>query len=78
MKILSKVLRKTVKLNNTRRAFKVFGRDFILAVRKNKTRGYCIERHKGIQGAHREFDQYHLGYITLYKAVDKDTLQAEF
>lgn len=78
MKILSKVLRKSIKLNNTRRAFKINGRDFILAVRKKKSRGYCVVRHKGLQGAHREFDQYHFGYVTLYKSVDKDTLQSDF
>ncbi len=78
MKVLSKVLVRTVNLNRTRRTFKVFGKDFILAVRGKKTRGYCITRHKGLQGAHREFDQYHFGYVSLYKSVDRNTLKSNF
>lgn len=78
MKIIAKVINKNVKMNKSRRAFKFLGKDYILATRIKKSRGYGIQRHKGLQGKRREFDQYHLGFITIYKSVDKDTLQDTF
>ena len=78
MRILSFILRKTVRLNKTRRAFKLFGRDYILAVRTTKSNGYRKVAHKGLQGRRREFDAYHVGYVTLYRSVDSYTLSGDF
>ena len=78
MKLLAKILEKSVRLNKTRRTFSFLGRDYILAVRTKKSNGYRLVRHLGNQRSRREFDAYHMGYITVYKSVDKFTLYGGF
>lgn len=77
MKLLAQILRKTVRLNKTRRAFDFMGRGYILAVRSTKSRGYGVTPAAGVKPS-REFTAIHMGYITLYRSVMKHTLKENF
>ena len=71
MKILSKVMSKTMSFNKTRKAVKILHRDIIIAVRKEKSRGYNISN--GL-----DFKKYNIGYVTFYIGNRKDVLKSVF
>ena len=71
MKILSKVMSKTMRFNKTRKAIKILHRDIIIAVRKEKSRGYNISN--GL-----DFKKYNMGYVTFYIGNRKDVLKGVF
>ena len=69
MKTIARKLNKTLTLNKGRKSFRLFSRDYMIAVRTCKNNGYHWTKPAGRQPAHREFYKLDLGYITLYRSA---------
>lgn len=68
-KTISNVISKRIELNKGRKAFRLFGRDYIIGIRTQYHNGYHLTRPAGRQAANREFWKVDLGYITLYRSA---------
>lgn len=68
-KTIANKLNSALELNKGRKAFRLFSRDYMIAVRTMKHNGYALTKPAGRQPAHREFYKLDLGYITVYRSA---------
>lgn len=71
MRLLSKALSRTVKVKKSRKHIKVFKRDYILALRSQKSNGYNIKQLE-------KFKLFNFGFVSLYVGNTKRVFWGHF